>query len=69
MSQSPPAPGNKVTATGTRIKAELQVLGGPDGSIILNPSDLNWNRRPWGQGTRAENRAKAKRQSKAQVVL
>lgn len=59
------APGNKVTATGTAIKAELQVLGGPDSSITLNPNDLKWNRRPWGQGTRAENRAKAKRQSKA----
>lgn len=37
--------------------------------MILSPSDLRWNRKPWGQGTRAENRAKAKRQSKAQVVL
>lgn len=51
------------------MKAKLQVLGGPGGSIILSPNDLNWSRRPWGQGTRAENRVKAERQSKAQMVL
>lgn len=65
----PPPVSNKGKATGTGVKAKLQVLGGAGRSIILSPNDLNWSRRPWGQGTRAENRAKAERQSKAQMVL
>lgn len=52
-----------------RVKTTLPVLGGPGRSILLSPNDLNWNRRPWGQGTRAENRIRVKRQSKAQVAL
>lgn len=65
----PAPPRNKGTAAGTGVTAKLQVLGGPGGSNIQSPNDLNWNRRPWGQGTRAENRATAERHSKAQTVL
>lgn len=31
---------------GQESRAELQVLGGPGGSI-RSPNDLNWNWRPW----------------------
>lgn len=38
-------------------------------SLILSTSELEGNNRAWGQGQRAENRAKAKKESKAETVV
>lgn len=46
-----------------------EVQGPRSRSLILSTSELEGNNRAWGQGRRAENRAKAKKESKAETVV